>query len=124
MRKQVQKHQVFEMHVNMAFDQDNTDLQKKVVSFANQMAGNIDTKNDKKKKGGDKKVVKKAQANTRESALVLLEKYNRRMIKDAIEFNLEKLLELINEMLRTRYAYIFNSDRTPEQLIRDNLRDL
>eukprot|EP00354_Favella_ehrenbergii_P003099 CAMPEP_0170456416 /NCGR_PEP_ID=MMETSP0123-20130129/4059_1 /TAXON_ID=182087 /ORGANISM="Favella ehrenbergii, Strain Fehren 1" /LENGTH=108 /DNA_ID=CAMNT_0010719889 /DNA_START=1321 /DNA_END=1647 /DNA_ORIENTATION=+ len=108
----------------MAFDQDNTDLQKKVVSFANQMAGNIDTKNDKKKKGGDKKVVKKAQANTRESALALLEKYNRRMIKDAIEFNLEKLLELINEMLRTRYAYIFNSDRTPEQLIRDNLRDL
>ena len=60
MRKQVQKYQVFEMHVNLAFDQDNTDLHKKVVAFANAMAGNIDTKNDKKKKGGDKKVVKKA----------------------------------------------------------------
>ena len=60
MRKQVQKYQVFEMHVNLAFDSDNTDLQKKVNAFANAMAGNSDSKNDKKKKGGDKKVVKKA----------------------------------------------------------------
>lgn len=120
MRKQVQKYQVFEMHVNLAFDSDNTDLQKKVNAFANAMAGNSDSKNDKKKKGGDKKVVKKAQANTRESALALLERYNRRLFKDAIEFNLDLLLQLVNDMLRTRYAYIFNSDRTPEQLIKDN----
>ena len=88
------------------------------------MAGHQDNKNDKKKKGGDKKAVKKAQANTRESALALLEKYNRRLFKDAIEFNLDKLLQLINDMLRTRYAYIFNSDRTPEQLIKENFGNM
>jgi len=109
------------MHVHLAFDQDNADLQKKVMQFANAMAGNNDTKSDKKKKGGDKKAKVKTQANTRESALALIEKYNRHLYKDAIEFNLDKLLGLINDMLRTRYAYIFNSDRTPEELIKDNL---
>ena len=108
------------MHVNFAFEQQNLDLQKKVISFANAMAGNSDTKNDKKKKGGDKKAKTKQVANTRESALGLIEMYNRKLFKDAIEFNLEKLLVLINDMLRTRYAYIFNSDKTPEQLIKDN----
>lgn len=88
------------------------------------MSGNTDNKSDKKKKGGDKKAKVKTTANTRESALSLIEKYNRRLYKDAIEFNLDKLLGLINDMLRTRYAYIFNSDRTPEELIKDNIGNI
>ena len=33
-RKQVQKYKVFEMHVNLAYEQNNAELQKKVINFA------------------------------------------------------------------------------------------
>jgi len=57
------------MHVNLAYEGDNLDLQKKVQAFADQMAGNMGSKNDKKKKGGDKKVKAKSLVPTRESTL-------------------------------------------------------
>ena len=121
LRKYVQKYQAFEMHVMLAFDQGSFEQQQKVSAFANRMAGNIDdSKSDKKKKGGDKKTQKKKAPDTKESALAAIQFYNRRTFKDCIEFDLTKLVGLINDMLRTRYSYIFNSDRTPEQLLRDN----
>lgn len=105
----------------LAFDQGSFEQQQKVSAFANRMAGNIDdSKSDKKKKGGDKKTQKKKAPDTKESALAAIQFYNRRTFKDCIEFDLTKLVGLINDMLRTRYSYIFNSDRTPEQLLRDN----
>lgn len=64
--------------------------------------------------------MKKKGAETREAALQMLTVFNRRTFKDCIEFDLTKLIELINDMLKTRYAYIFNSDKTPEQLLSQN----
>ena len=45
---------------------------------------------------------------------------NKRTFKDCIEFDLSKFLALINDMLRTRYAYVFNSDKTPEEMLKEN----
>ena len=110
---------MFEMHVNLAFDQGSYKQQQEVCAFANTMAGNTSEESNKKKKGGDKKTQNKKLPESRESALQALQIYNRKLFKDCIEFDLTKLIGLINDMLRTRYAYIFNSDRTPEQLLNE-----
>ena len=47
----------------------------------------------------------------------MLSVFNRRTFKDCIEFDLTKLIGLVNDMLRTRYAYVFNSDKTPKELL-------
>lgn len=111
---------MFKLHVNLAFDSGDVEAQKRVCAFATKMSklsGAADShKNDKKKKG-DKKGQKKKQAETREAALQLLSGFNKRTFKDCIEFDLSKLVDLINHMLRTRYAYIFNSEKTPKELI-------
>ena len=74
-----------------------------------------------KKRRGDSKALKKKGADTRESCLQMLSVFNRRTFKDCIEFDLTKLIELINDMLKTRYAYVFNSDKSPEQLLSQNI---
>ena len=79
-----------------------------MVEFANKMAG-VDTSSEKKKKGGANKPQKfKKGADTREYALQQLQMYNRRTFKDCIEFNLYMLLEIVNEVVRTRFVYVSN----------------
>ena len=48
----------------------------------------------------------------------LQDRYNRVAYKNALEFDRSKLLLLINDMLRTRYAYIFNSTRGPAEMLK------
>ena len=43
--------------------------------------------------------------------------FNKRLFKECIEFDLSKLLELIDEMLRMRQAYIFTGEKTPKELL-------
>ena len=82
-----------------------------------QAAGVNDTsQNDKKKKAGAQPKKKKG-AESREGVLATLAPLNRRVFKDCIEFDLTKLINLVNDMLRTRYAYVFNNERTPDQMI-------
>lgn len=40
----------------------------------------------------------------------MLSVFNKRTFKDCLEFDLTKLIGLVNDMLRTRYAYVFNSE--------------
>ena len=47
-----------------------------------------------------------------------LEKLNRVNYLNVIEFDQTKLLNLINDMLKNRYAYIFNCQKKPEELVR------
>jgi hypothetical protein len=43
---------------------------------------------------------------------------NRQKFDEVIEFDKKKLLGLVNSMLKNRYAYIFNCQKTPQQLVR------
>ena len=112
-RKHTKAYSFFKMHVNLAFDSGDVEMQKKVCQFATKIAG-VDTKQSDKGKKGNKKAKKSKGAETREQALQMLTVFNKRTFKDCIEFDLSKFLALINDMLRTRYAYVFNSDKTPE----------
>ena len=47
-----------------------------------------------------------------------LERTNRVTYLNVVEFDRSKLLNIINAMLKSRYAYIFNCQKTPEELIR------
>ena len=47
----------------------------------------------------------------------MLSIFNRRTFKDCLEFDLTKLMALVNDMVRTRYAYVFNSERTPNEMV-------
>ena len=43
---------------------------------------------------------------------------NRQKFDEVVEFDKSKLLGLVNSMLKNRYAYIFNCQKTPQQLVR------
>lgn len=72
--------------------------------------GKCDFFADDNKKKKDKKEKKKGGGETREATLAMLSVFNRRTFKDCLEFDLTKLIGLVNDMLRTRYAYVFNSE--------------
>ena len=59
-----------------------------------------DSDESKNKKKKSKK--KEAKVKTREQALQALSVLNKRLFKESSEFDLSKLLELIDEMLRMR----------------------
>lgn len=115
-RKRVRAYKKFAMHVHEAFDSENTELKKKVCAFAKSITASV-TEQDKDKKSKGRSKGKKIES--RQAALEVLSVFNRSMFKECIEFDLSKLLDLIDEMLRMRQAYIFNGHRTPQELLEE-----
>ena len=89
-------------------------------TFVKEITSHEETKGEKQTAGGSGKSNKKASAKKKEKltkaqALQALQHFNKQVFK-IIEFDLTKLVGLINDMLRTRDAYIFNSVKDHDQL--------